>query len=128
MLLNHHEDLKQAIPLALIGAAFLALLWLALAGSRPAVWGLRAVMSLFVLAGLLGVALHFQSTLEFQREIDPSLRGFDLAMRPLEEPVVTAELYVFTRKGRTLPPGAERFLAFLRRHLARCMPREVVRG
>lgn len=58
----------------------------------------------------------------------PLVRGFDLAMRPLEEPVVTAELYVFTRKGRTLPPGAERFLAFLRRHLARCMPREVVRG
>jgi drug/metabolite transporter superfamily protein YnfA len=83
MLLNHHEDLKQAIPLALIGAAFLALLWLALAGSRPAVWGLRAVMSLFVFAGLLGVALHFQSTLEFQREIDPSLRGFDLVMKAL---------------------------------------------
>ncbi len=83
MLLNHHEDLKQAIPLSLIALAFLAILWLAVSSSRTAVWGLRAVMSLFVLAGLLGVALHFQSTLEFQREIDPSLRGFDLVMKAL---------------------------------------------
>lgn len=83
MLLNHHEDVKQAIPLVLIGGALLVVLWLTVSGSRPAVWGLRGVMSLFVLAGLLGVALHFQSTLEFQREIDPSLRGFDLVMKAL---------------------------------------------
>lgn len=83
MLLNHHEDLKQAIPLVLIGLAFLALLWLAVAGSRTAVWALRFVMSLLALGGLVGVALHFQSTLEFQREIDPSLRGFDLVMKAL---------------------------------------------
>ena len=60
-----------------------ALLWIAVSDSRTAVWGLRALMSLFVLAGLLGVALHFQSTLEFQQEIDPSLRGFDLVMKAL---------------------------------------------
>ncbi|MFO1361688.1 MAG: LysR substrate-binding domain-containing protein [Burkholderiales bacterium] len=58
----------------------------------------------------------------------PLVRGFDLAMRPLGEPVVTAELHVFTRRGRTLPPGAERFLGFMRRHLARRMPGAVVAG
>jgi hypothetical protein len=39
---------------------------------------------------------------------------------------LASEVHVFTRKGRALPPGAERFLAFLRRTLARRMPREVI--
>ncbi len=83
LLLNHHEDFKQAIPLALVAAALLTLAWHAAAASRTSVRALRAVMFLFVLAGLVGVALHFQSTLEFQREIDPSLRGFQLVMKAL---------------------------------------------
>lgn len=83
LLLRHHEDLKQAIPLGLIAGALAVLAWQTLSGSRPAVSALRVVMSLLVLAGLLGVGLHFQSTLEFQREIDPSLRGIDLVMKAL---------------------------------------------
>ena len=83
MLLNHHEDFKQAIPLALVAAALLALAWHAAAKSRASVRALQIVMFLFVVAGLAGVVLHFQSTLEFQREIDPSLRGFQLVMKAL---------------------------------------------
>ena len=83
MLLNHHEDFKQAIPLGLVAAALAALAWHAAASSRASVRAVQAVMFLFVLAGLVGVALHFQSTLEFQREIDPSLRGFELVMKAL---------------------------------------------
>jgi DNA-binding transcriptional LysR family regulator len=40
-------------------------------------------------------------------------RGLDLAMLPLEEPVVNADLYVFTKKGRSLSPAARAFVAFL---------------
>jgi uncharacterized membrane protein YfcA len=83
MLLDHHEDWKQAIPLGLIAAALAMLGWHAVSASRRSVRGLRLVMSLFILAGLLGVALHFQSTLEFQREIDSSLSGFELVMKAL---------------------------------------------
>lgn len=83
MLLNHHEDFKQAIPLGLIAAALLALGWHAVAAGRATVRALQAVMLLFVIAGLAGVTLHFQSTLEFQREIDPSLRGLELVMKAL---------------------------------------------
>jgi DNA-binding transcriptional LysR family regulator len=49
----------------------------------------------------------------------PLVRGFDLVTRPLTDPVIAAELFVFARKGRTLPPGAERFLAFVRASLGR---------
>lgn len=40
-------------------------------------------------------------------------RGLDLAMLPLEEPVVNASLYIFTKKGRSLSPAAAAFVAFL---------------
>jgi hypothetical protein len=83
LLLDHHEDFKQAVPVALIAAALVALAWHAAAASRATVRGLQAVMFLFVIAGLTGVVLHFQSTLEFQREIDPSLHGFQLVMKAL---------------------------------------------
>lgn len=83
LLLNHHEDWKQAIPLGLIAGALSSLAWHTAAPGRATVRTLQAVMSLLVLAGFAGVALHLQGTLEFQREIDPSLRGFDLLMKAL---------------------------------------------
>jgi len=48
----------------------------------------------------------------------PLVRGFGLVLRPLVDPVVEAQLFVFTRKGRSLAPPAERFVAYLRRELA----------
>lgn len=48
---------------------------------------------------------------------EPLVRGFDLTLRPLVDPVVSAELFVFTRRGRSLPPAAQRFVAFLRESL-----------
>ena len=84
LLLQHHEDWKQWIPLGLIAGALLVLLWHALAAGRKSVRALQFVMSLFILAGLVGVALHFQSTLEFQREIDPSLEGWKLVLKALQ--------------------------------------------
>ena len=52
----------------------------------------------------------------------PLARAFDLVLRPLVAPVVNADLYVFTRKGRSLSPVAERFVAFLRKELFRRHP------
>jgi len=52
--------------------------------------------------------------------------SFDLVLRPLGAPVVSAELFVFTRKGRSLSVVAEQFVAFLRAGLARRYP-ELVR-
>lgn len=47
----------------------------------------------------------------------PLLRGFDLVARPLTDPVVQAEVFIFTRKGRSLPPAAARFIDFVRKDL-----------
>lgn len=83
MLLDHHEDWKQVIPLGLIAGALSALTWHKAAPGPATLSTLRAVMTLLVLGGLAGVAFHLQGTLEFQREIDPSLSGLDLLMKAL---------------------------------------------
>ena len=84
VLLRHHEDWKQWIPLGLIAAALGVMSWHALAAGPASVRALRLVMTFLILGGLLGVALHFQSTLEFQSEIDPSLRGWKLVLKALQ--------------------------------------------
>jgi len=82
-LLNHFEDAYQAIPLALIAAAFLVLAWHASVGSTASVRALQLTMLLFIVAGALGLVLHFRSTMEFQLETDPSLRGWNLYWKVL---------------------------------------------
>ena len=78
ILLGHYEDIKQWIPLAVIGAALLALA-LQLAHSR--LWTIRLVqlsMTLFVVSGLLGMYFHYHGSAEFQRELDPTMSGTNL--------------------------------------------------
>lgn len=84
LLLAHHEDLKQLIPLGLLGGAFLVLAWHGKSPGRASVWALRAVMVLFVVSGAVGVVLHLQSTMEFQLEVDPSLEGAGLLLKALQ--------------------------------------------
>lgn len=78
LLLNHHEEAAQLIPLGLIGVAIGLLVW---HGVRPGPLVMRlfqVAMALFVASGFVGVALHFEGNAEFQREIDPSINGLDL--------------------------------------------------
>ena len=78
LLLSHYEDTAQVIPLALLAAALAALAW---HGTRPSLSSVRTIqvlMTLCVVAGLVGAGLHFNGAAEFQREIDPSI-----AWRPL---------------------------------------------
>jgi hypothetical protein len=84
VLLRHYEDVNQLIPLSLILMAFVVLAWHALAASRTSVRAVQFTMALFVVAGLVGVNLHLQSSLEFQREIDPSLQGASLLLKALQ--------------------------------------------
>ena len=86
MLLDHHEGLWQLAPLLLIGLGLLAVTACVVAGSAQAVRLLRVVMVLFVCAGPLGMALHYNGNLEFQKEIDPGLSGWPLFVK-----IVTAK-------------------------------------
>ena len=78
LLLEHFEDPWQWTPIALLGLG-------AAAGAavlvRPAVQLLRvfrSLMWLFLGAGALGVYLHLKSNVEFERELNPAVSGFDL--------------------------------------------------
>jgi hypothetical protein len=84
VLLRHYEDINQLIPLSLIVIGLAVLAWHAGAASRTSVRAVQFTMALFVVAGLVGVNLHLQSSLEFQREIDPSLQGSSLLLKALQ--------------------------------------------
>jgi|GEM_PF-307332 len=97
-LLEHTGSAQQWIPLAALGAGLAASAAVAFRPSPRTVRTFQAVMAVFVLAGLVGVYLHFGSNLEFEREMDPSSRGFDLFVRvmygatPLLAPGALAQL------------------------------------
>lgn len=81
ILIDHHEDAWQWIPIVVLGAGVLASGAMLAAGSRAPrglTGGFRAIMVLLVLSGGLGSVLHFQANREFKLEMDPSLSGFAL--------------------------------------------------
>ena len=78
LLTGHTEDWRQWIPLLLIGACLLTLLWFQF-GCRAAslVW-FRWLMAAFVLAGFAGIYFHYLGSAEFKLESNPSLSGLSL--------------------------------------------------
>ena len=81
LLLSHYEDTVQVIPLVLLAAALAAVAWGTIRPSIHSLRALQAVMTLFVVAGLIGVGLHFNGAAEFQREIDPSIAWWPLVTK-----------------------------------------------
>jgi hypothetical protein len=78
MLLGHYEDPWQIAPLVLICAS-LAMVGLLVMRCTPAtIRAFRLTMILSVIAGALGMYLHFDGNRQFQHELDPSLRGWAL--------------------------------------------------
>ena len=77
LLLEHYQDASQIPPLVLvtIGLPIAGLAW---AGGRNAVLALRIWMVLFLFAGGLGIVFHYNGSMEFQKEIDPSQHGWPL--------------------------------------------------
>jgi hypothetical protein len=80
-LLDHHEDLKQLIPFFVIGMGFAAIAGHLWSGGAASVRLLQAVMTLFLVTGVFGMALHFRGNMEFQLDIDPSLAGWALVSK-----------------------------------------------
>ena len=78
LLLSHDEGVLQLIPLILMAAALLVIGWHLLSGTRSSLRALRVSMLAFVLAGAVGVGLHYRGSMEFQTEVDPALAGFAL--------------------------------------------------
>ena len=84
LLLKHDEDVYQLIPLVLLAAGLVVVVAHAARSGRATAAAVRVTMAAFVAAGLTGLYLHYQATLEFQLEGDPSLSGRALVMKALE--------------------------------------------
>jgi len=76
--LKHVEDSWQLVPVFLIGLALATIVWHVLSGGAASLRLLQALMVLFVVAGAIGIVLHYRGNMEFQLDIDPSLNGWDL--------------------------------------------------
>ena len=70
--LEHYEDRSMMIPLAAIAAALLAVVVLVVRPTPRTVWLFRAVTVVFALVGVVGVVLHYQGSLAFQVDMDPT--------------------------------------------------------
>jgi hypothetical protein len=80
MLLDHHEDAWQMVPLVLVALGVVCAVWSSRGGSG-AVTAMRILMVLFVAAGFIGMALHFLGNREFQHEMDPAIAGWPLVVK-----------------------------------------------
>lgn len=72
LLIAHYEDVRQLVPLGLLGAAFVLFAWQAIAGGRRTIRAIQALMVLLIVSGAAGIVLHYRGNLEFQLEIDAS--------------------------------------------------------
>jgi hypothetical protein len=84
LLLDHDEEAIQLIPLALIVIAFVAIGWHALDQGGASLKLLQIVMLLFIVAGGVGMVLHYRANVEFQREVDPSIAGRALVVKAMK--------------------------------------------
>ena len=78
LLLQHHEDIWQLVPLILIAMALAASVWHLFRQDAASVRALQIIMALFVAAGALGVVLHYRASMEYQLESNPSMSGLRL--------------------------------------------------
>jgi hypothetical protein len=83
LLLEHFEDWRQRIPLALLGCAALVLVWHAVDRGAAPVRALQIVMLAFGAAGALGLTLHFRGNREFELEMYPTMAGLELFRRTM---------------------------------------------
>ena len=78
LLLEHVESWTQWIPLVLLAAGLIASLTVALSPGPLAVGFFKLNMASFVVAGIVGLYLHYAGNVEFAVERDSSLAGFRL--------------------------------------------------
>ena len=77
-LLEHTESAFQWVPLVALTTGLLGSVWVWMRPSDAAVRFFRLVMGASVVIGATGLFLHLNENVEFEREIDSSVGGFDL--------------------------------------------------
>jgi hypothetical protein len=76
ILLRHIDKPAQWIPLVFLGAGLPVLIWHAAAPSTASIRVLQGLMLAFIALGVLGVGLHYDGNVEFERELHPDERGW----------------------------------------------------
>jgi hypothetical protein len=77
ILLRHIDEPAQWIPVVALVLALPILIWHASSPSPATVRVLQALMALFLVLGVVGVGLHYDGNVEFERELHPSERGWE---------------------------------------------------
>ena len=83
LLLEHVEDPWQRVPVFLLAAALIIVAWHGLDPGPLSIRFLQAAMILFVLAGGIGLLLHFKGNMEFELELKPAMSGWTLIRESL---------------------------------------------
>jgi len=78
LLLEHFDGALQLIPLAVLAVGFAISIWYVLSPGRGSLKAFEMTLVLFAVSGLIGVLLHYRGNVEFERERDPTLHGFQL--------------------------------------------------
>jgi hypothetical protein len=99
LLLEHTESTTQLVPLVLLAAGLLAATLVAIRAERTTVMFFRAIMALFVVAGALGFYLHYRSNVEFELEMNPALKGWELWRKTLMGATPTLSPGVMSQLG-----------------------------
>jgi hypothetical protein len=78
LLIGHVEGPLQIIPLALLAAGLVVLVWSLVRPTAASRRALQALMVLFVVSGAVGVVLHYRGNHAFELEMYPELAGWPL--------------------------------------------------
>jgi hypothetical protein len=73
LLLEHYDDPWQFVPLLLMALGLWSLVWYTRRRDARSLQVFRIIMGLFIIAGFVGVALHFRGAVQFQLETDPNI-------------------------------------------------------
>ena len=83
VLLGHTEDVWQLSPLVFMALSLVVLGWRVADRRAVCLRWFQGTMVLFVLSGLVGLWLHYEGNMEFEREMYPSLAGIELFLESL---------------------------------------------
>ena len=82
-LLEHYEDVLQLIPLICIGASLMVMIVLFFRRAGIIELVFKLILGLTALSGFYGVFLHLRANYEFELEMKPTAKVWDLFMESL---------------------------------------------